>query len=47
MEEGMRKGSRCGRRVGNYSCKVIVASEGTEEIVCRDGRICAREEKGR
>lgn len=36
VEEGMRKGSRC-RRVGNYSCKVIVTLESTKEIVYRDG----------
>lgn len=36
MEEGMGKGSRC-RRAGNYSCKVIVTSESTEEILYRDG----------
>lgn len=36
MEEGTGKGSRC-RRVGNYSSKVIVTSESTEDIVYRDG----------
>lgn len=36
-----------GGRVGNCGCKVVVSSEGTEEIVHRGGWICAGEEKGR
>lgn len=36
-----------GSRVRNYGCKVIVSSEGTEEIVHRGGWIFAGEEKGR
>lgn len=47
MEEGMGKRGGVGGRVGNYDCKVIVSSEGTEQIVHRGGWTCAGEEKGR